>query len=110
MAGGRGDEIIRSYLPGVIRCKLAPLKLNAQLIFLFQYQLKLNHRLFQFFFQNSVQIYYQNKHQESIVKMLQFQLLLQGVQWKRLKIIIGTDTYLSNFFLGLPSGLSLKVS
>jgi len=46
LAGGRGDEMTRSYLPGVIRCKLAPFKLNAQLIFLFQYQLKLDRRLF----------------------------------------------------------------
>ena len=45
-------------------------KLSDQLIFSPRYQLKLDHRLFQFFFQNNVQIDYQNKPRKSIVKML----------------------------------------
>ena len=35
-------------------------KLSDQLIFSPRYQLKLDHRLFQFFFQNNAQIDYQN--------------------------------------------------
>jgi len=54
-------------------------KLSDQLIFLFRYRLKLDRQLFQFSFQNNVQIDYQNKPQKLIVKMLSFQLLLPVV-------------------------------
>ncbi len=59
---------------------LSLFKLSDQLIFSPRYQLKLDRRLFQFSFQNNVQIDYQNKPRRSIVKMLQLKLLLPGVQ------------------------------